>query len=260
MDVEVAGIRVRLNVSHRSLDDAAHRRYGAFRSEGEPALTLDVIVRDGEHTIEAEPVVTHGGGLQYALRYGAVEADLDLETGTGELRVPDDVLYLDAAFRITLTLLLLERGGLLMHACGFVRDGRGFVLFGPSGAGKTTVSRMVPPEQVLSDEVVAVTVGEAGVTAHGTPFYGDLGISNPGSAPAAMLARLHHGDDLLAELSPAAATSAVLNSTMFFCHSPHMTERVMEVASRVALCGVRSLTFRRETHVPSWIDTAVQAA
>lgn len=260
MIVEVAGIRVRLNVAHATLDEAVQHRYAAFRAEGEPDLVWDVQVRDREHSIAAEPVVEHGGGLRYALRYGAVEADLDLAARAGVLRVPDNVLYVDAAFRITLTLLLLERGGLLMHACGFVRGGRGFVLFGPSGAGKTTVSRMVPPEQVLSDEVVAITLGDSGVTAHGTPFYGDLGISNPGSAPAATLARLHHGDDRLENLSPASATSAILNSTMFFCHSPHVTERVIDVASRVALHGVRSLTFRKETHVPSWIDTAVAAA
>jgi hypothetical protein len=260
MLLSVAGIRVRLDVADEPLAAAVRARYGAFTTgAAAPDFDWRIAVRDRRHSLEAEPVVEHTGELRYALSYGAVEGELDLAAGTGALRLPGDVLYLDAALRIALTLLLAERGGLLLHACGFVRGPRAFVLFGPSGAGKTTVARMVPPADVLSDEVVAVVPAGAGLTAHGTPFYGDLGVSNPRSAPVAALARLRHGPDALEPLSTGAAASALLNSALFFCHSPQVTEKVVGAATRIGQQGVRLLTFRKETHVPAWLDAALAA-
>lgn len=46
----------------------------------------------------------------------------------------------------------------LIHAAGLKRHGTGFLFTGPSGAGKTTISKLSLPEaEVLSDETIVVT-------------------------------------------------------------------------------------------------------
>jgi hypothetical protein len=65
---------------------------------------------------------------------------------------------LEAVIRTAMMARLPLIGGLSLHAAGVVAAGRGVALFGPSGAGKTTVAS-TSPFPVLSDELVAVVPG-----------------------------------------------------------------------------------------------------
>lgn len=182
--------------------------------------------------------------------------DLDLASGIGEILLPPSVLLVDSALRFALSMLLVEHDGLLLHACGLVHGDRGHVLFGPSGVGKTTVARMVPEDDVLSDEIVLVMLETGSLVAHGTPFYGELGISNPRSAPLIHFARLEHGDDSIAPLSEAAATQSILSCTLCFCPEPEVVGVLVNLAARMAAMGVAHARFRKDTHVPSWLESA----
>ena len=56
--------------------------------------------------------------------------------------------------RILHSLILAREGGFLVHAASAVRNGRAFLFAGVSGAGKTTISRLAPPDVVLlTDEI-----------------------------------------------------------------------------------------------------------
>jgi SynChlorMet cassette protein ScmC len=67
----------------------------------------------------------------------------------------------------------LARGGLLLHGALAVRDGAGFVLAGPSGIGKSTASRRLPPPwQSLSDDcTLAVRDTDGRYWAHPWPTW-----------------------------------------------------------------------------------------
>lgn len=64
------------------------------------------------------------------------------------------------------------RGGLLFHAAGVVRQGRGHGLFGPSGSGKTTAARLSPNDLILNDDLVLIMPGSPEWQLWGTPFGG----------------------------------------------------------------------------------------
>jgi hypothetical protein len=70
---------------------------------------------------------------------------------------------------------LAHEGGLLLHACGAVFDGKAFVFAGHSGDGKTTLARMLAAEgiELLSDERVAIRRQGNAFTAYGTPWPGE---------------------------------------------------------------------------------------
>ena len=73
------------------------------------------------------------------------------------------------------TLVLARQGGFLMHSASAIRNGKAFLFAGVSEAGKTTISRLAPPDAtLLTDEISYVRKQGAGYVAFGTPFTGEL--------------------------------------------------------------------------------------
>jgi hypothetical protein len=129
---------------------------------------------------------------------------------------PDSLL---AFLRIVCSFALIERSGVLFHASSVVSGGRAFAFAGPSGAGKTTLSRLAAPRPVLSDEVTAVVMTPDGdFTCHPTPFWGDLTRERLGPpAPLALFGFPGRASTAsLRPVRPAEAFSRLLESTIAF--------------------------------------------
>lgn len=86
----------------------------------------------------------------------------------------DTILYLQVQHMMGSYLLL--HGGCLIHSAGLVLNGKGVLLCGRSGVGKSTMAKHLCRQDasvtVLSEEMPALTVGENGFTVHGTPLCG----------------------------------------------------------------------------------------
>ncbi len=75
---------------------------------------------------------------------------------------------------ILMTRLLLT-GALVLHAAGIVYEGKGYLFFGPSGAGKTTISRLWARSgaSLINDDRVAVYRDKGVWTVTATPWHGE---------------------------------------------------------------------------------------
>lgn len=81
----------------------------------------------------------------------------------------------DTPLRIFSTYLLLEqKKGIFFHACGYASPLGGILFLGVSGAGKTTLARLLPKEDVLSDDQVAL-LHNPSWSVCATPFVGERG-------------------------------------------------------------------------------------
>ncbi len=138
-------------------------------------------------------------------------AELDLAEAEG-------VLFdrgLENFLRVMTASFILRRGGLLLHGSGVVRDGRAYIFFGPSGAGKTTVTRLSPRDLVLSDDLTLIVRGEGDrPMAAGIPF---------GMA--------HHRIPETNESFPIAALHRLVQSPAVKRSEIHYSQAVAEVAS-----------------------------
>ena len=149
--------------------------------------------------------------------------------------------------RIVHTLLLAREGGFLLHASSAIRNGRAFLFSGVSGAGKTTIARLAPPDAaLLTDEISYVTRGDGRYFAVGTPFYGEL--SRPGEnlrAPIEVLYLLAKGpENKIEPIEGSDAVRGLLANTLFFARDPRFVNMVFEAAfDFVARVPVRRLTF-----------------
>jgi hypothetical protein len=159
---------------------------------------------------------------------------------------------LENALRVLAAYRLLEAGGVLLHSAGLVSGGEAYVLFGPSGAGKTTAARLSAGvgRRVLSDDLNALLPAAGGPRVRQVPFAGDLGRAavEPGSFPLRRLCRLEQGDGhRLRPLGPAAALASLLASAPFVNADPFRFEALADrLAALAAAVPVEVLTFRKE--------------
>jgi len=116
--------------------------------------------------------------------------------------------------QILLMYVLGGEGGILVHAAGMFRGTRGLAFPGPSGAGKTTLSRLLEKNgrnRLLSDDRIVLRKGAGGFRMHGTPWPGEAGTATNGRSELRCLVFMRHGGDgRLAGLSPAEAAERLM--------------------------------------------------
>jgi len=111
--------------------------------------------------------------------------------------------------------LLAAGRGVEVHACGVVApNGKGYLLVGQSGAGKTTMALLWQKAQagtVLSDDRIILRKRDGTVWMHGTPWHGEAALSSPARAPLKGVYLLRHGQsNKLVSLRPSDAAARLL--------------------------------------------------
>jgi hypothetical protein len=128
--------------------------------------------------------------------------------------------------------------GVEVHGCGVITpDGRGLLLTGHSGAGKSTSSRMWRKEigaRVLSDDRIILRREKGRVWMYGTPWHGDAGIAEADCWPLDGIFVLAHGErNVLSPLSRSTATAELYARSFVPHHSPDAAAFNLEFLSRV---------------------------
>lgn len=150
--------------------------------------------------------------------------------------------------RVLFSWMCLEQQGLLLHACGVISNGKGFVFFGPSGSGKTTVARLSLDRTVLSDDLVIIKKSGSVFRLYGVPFRGDFPEAPRHNASAGL-----HGIYVLVKdrqhyLTPVLLPEAIARLTAcvpFVMAQPGVAQRVSETCLAVATqVQVQALHFR----------------
>lgn len=139
---------------------------------------------------------------------------------------PELPMVFENFFRLVAAYDLAEHGGALVHSAAIAVPQGAYVFFGPSGAGKTTVSELARDAglQVLSDDLNAlVASGDAAPRVEKVPFAGTLGGGPEGAPPLPLLAlcRLRKGPAVSATpLSPATALAGLFAAAPFVNADP----------------------------------------
>lgn len=256
--VEIGGIAISLSTSHKRFFDLLLRRYEGFLSASRPEFLLEFEIIDG--AASDEDVRVRRDGPEWLLERGDFSARWDPRTGTGLVRQNANPYSLDSVLRILHSLILAERGGFLLHAASAICDGRAYLFSGVSGAGKTTMTRLAPPDvTLLTDEISYVRSNSdlpgADVEAYrafGTPFAGELAKAGENcNALISGLFFLEQGpENHVDELPPAEAVRRLMRNILFFAEDPHLVEKLLAGACDfVARVPVRRLTFYPDSKV-----------
>ena len=214
-------------------------RYRGFVTSlyGSPVFEFDIELVPPGRISEEERVRVRLDAGRWFFQRSDFEAELDPKLGRGSIKQAAYPYSSDSVLRILHTLLLARQGGFLVHAASAVRNGRAFLFAGASGAGKTTISRLAPPDvTLLTDEISYVRRQEDGYFAFGTPFTGELAL--PGEnlrAPVAALYLLARGrENKIEPVASAHAARGLLENILFFAGDPELVNLVFQSACEFA--------------------------
>lgn len=252
--VEVGGIPVLLQTRDAEFQHILQQRYAGFAGQTTAERVIEVRLHPpaSGNDPDADVTVEQRGELWH-IRRGDFEAEWNPHSRRGWVRQTANPHSIDTALRIIYSLELVECGGFLLHSSSLIRNGRAFFFSGVSGAGKTTISRLAPPDTaLLTDEISFVRPHNGIYRAFGTPFAGELG--RPGenvSAPIAHVFLLAKGlENRIDDVDTVTAVRSLLRNVLFFAADAALGERLLNIvcdfASRVP---VGRLTFYPDNRV-----------
>ncbi|MFZ0299658.1 MAG: hypothetical protein WAM13_15005 [Candidatus Sulfotelmatobacter sp.] len=248
--IAIGGVPVRVNTTDPVFLGMLENRYAGFVSgEAHAEFDFDVdLTPPGSTNRDAEVSVKHRSGRWFMER-GDFRAEWEPATGKGWIRQSANPYSIDAVLRIVHTLVLARQGGFLLHSASAIRNGKAFLFAGVSGAGKTTISRLAPPDAtLLTDEISYVRKQDEDYFAFGTPFAGELAkLGENTSAPLAALYLLAQGPENKIEAVAAPDAGRGLLANMLFFAEDH---EMVHLAFRAACDFVHRVPVYRLTFVP----------
>jgi hypothetical protein len=246
--VEIGGLPIRLRCSDRNFVQKIEERYAGFlgsTSDAEFDFDIELAAPGTEARDEDVRVTRNSAG--WLLERGDFRAEWNPSTARGRIKQTTSPYSLDSVLRIVHTLLLARKGGFLLHASSAIRNGRAFLFTGVSGAGKTTMARLAPPDAaLLTDEISYVIPQNGSYHAVGTPFYGEL--AKPGEnleAPIDVVYLLAKGPkNTIEPIEGTAAVRGLMENVLFFARDQEFVKLVFDSACEfVNRVPVRRLTF-----------------
>jgi hypothetical protein len=248
--IEIGDMPVRVNTVDLGFLGMLQDRYAGFVGSSENAeIAFDIDLAQAAYADpDADVRVTHQLG-RWCLTRGDFRAEWEPSSQRGWIRQSANPYSIDAVLRIVHSLVLAPQGGFLLHSASAIRNGKAFLFAGVSGAGKTTISRLAPPDvTLLTDEISYVRKQAAGYIAFGTPFTGELAkVGENTSAPIAAAYLLAQGrENRIDPVPPGEGARSLLANLLFFAED----EELVRCAFHSAFEFVSRVQVSRLTFVP----------
>jgi hypothetical protein len=238
LSLAIAGLRVELRCNHQGLADQLQGRYRQYLAPGTPQLTADVHWSGHAHDGSlADASMTFADDTLHLTAPG-YDGEVDVKQGRAWLQLSslqplEDVDYF---LRLVYALLAFRADGFLFHAAGIVRRGRGYLFFGHSGSGKTTVAQLSPEYLVLNDDLVLLMPEEQRWMVHATPFsnLSQARPTSPQNAPLAAMFRLVQDQELyLEEMGPGQALAELVANVPVIPADLVCSQKLLELGQRL---------------------------
>ena len=146
---------------------------------------------------------------------------------------------LENALRLMVAYHVLAKGGLLIHSAGLVRNGAAYLLFGHSGAGKSTSSDLALEQRwgVISDDINVILPESTGWRVFKVPFCGTVE-QDSGKGQTYSLAGIYRlqkdTGTKLRSCSRATSIALLCGSVPFINQDPYRSDQLMETLTTLA--------------------------
>lgn len=252
--IKIGDVPVRVNTTDPGFLQILKEGYAGFLSScGEPAVDFEVEIAALDHQDSDADIEVTRRSQRWVLHRGDFRAEWEPGSRSGWIRQTANPYGIDAVLRIVHSLVLAKQGGFLLHSASTIRNGKAFLFAGVSGAGKTTISGLLPADAILlTDEISYVRQSDNGYLAFGTPFTGELArVGKNVSAPIAALYLLAKGsENRIDPVEPAEAVRSLLSNVLFFAADEELVQAIFHSAFEfVNRVPVSRLTFVPDARV-----------
>jgi ABC-type molybdenum transport system ATPase subunit/photorepair protein PhrA len=177
LKIEIGDICSLIRLDNLNIFDQLKTGYRKFLSIKNPNIKIDVCVKEdmklNQHSesnkVPAVQIIRKNDELFFGWR--DFVAYFDNRQGIARVVQPKEIASTENCLRILYSFLLMKQKGFLLHASGVINNECGYVFFGKSGSGKTTVARL-SDYMVLSDDVVVIKKYNDTFKVCATPFGG----------------------------------------------------------------------------------------
>ncbi len=248
VSIEIGGMPIALRTHDPSFRRLIENRYAGFVGTSQSShVNFEIDLCEPSESAANDDLEVKIEAGEWLLDWGDLQASWNPNTNHGRIRQSCNPYSIDCALRIVHTLILARQGGFLVHAASAIRGGKAFLFSGVSGAGKTTISRLAPPDAtLLTDEISYVRREGNQYMAYGTPFAGELArVGENCSAPLSALFLLEKGSQN--RIEPIGTTEAIqrlLRNILFFADDAELVNLVFQSACEFAsLVPIHRLVF-----------------
>jgi hypothetical protein len=261
--INIADFTITLSTDDSAMASRLRERYADFLDETSQSLvTIQLFVKPGAIFIDPQPGpwIIESSYTPNCLTYRSFleQGEINWETRQGTLELSPEA-HIENFLRVVYAWLALQDGGLLLHAAGLIRDGHGYVFFGPSGAGKTTTTRLsAPTTEILSDDLVILRCHNGQCQLYGVPFRGDFSDAPRANqrAPLRGIFRLHQDKrHYLEPLPRVTAIAELVAASPFVVRDLSLSQQLIAVCQQIAqTVPVQLLHFKRDNGFWKEID------
>jgi hypothetical protein len=175
--ISIGGIHIALLLQSDAVYKKIKSRYHGYISNSHviPDLTIScTFVRKCPKTNRANLIIQEDNTHTWHIKRADFYCSWQNKHGTAVLS--QSIYAIDGLLRVLISMIAPAKNRLLIHAAGLKKGKMGYILAGPSGAGKTTSCRLAGLSRVLNDEIVCAGFDDTGLPMlWATPFWGALG-------------------------------------------------------------------------------------
>ena len=271
--LSMAGLAITLEGLEEDLASRMETRYASYLADPpgpEDALRVEVLAAPVDYFVEPgfasrieqyRVLTALEGSLFRAVSY-RFASWIDLDRKIGQVALGSGPLdpaprAMENFIRSSVAWLALTGNGLFLHGASIVRDGRCYLFYGPTRAGKSTLAAMSNQGRVISDDLTLLLRRPDGLVAAGSPFRGTYTEGEPvvGTFPVAAFYRLRK--DSRTEVRPdnGGCFADILGNLPYVVDQmQHRPEIIDTVRARVAGLPFRYLHFQKDVDFWPAID------
>lgn len=264
-NLKIGGIGLSVNAVRDGLFDAALTKYKDFLTPEKFSETVDFYdvqtLPDPEKIIQAfdtyKEIYTTSSHRSLNVYRWDFFGIIDIGARTGKFILFNNTfMTYESIIRIFYSLLAVENNGFLIHSSSLVHKNKGYVFFGISGSGKSTVVKLSGSDECLTDELTLIKKGDKGYITAGTPFHGELPIYQNKMADLANLFFLKKSEStFFRKMSRSEIYPILLRNVLFFSDDWELRQKifstVIDLANEV---GIYEMNFEKNNKFWRIID------